>query len=305
LIVIIQSWILFTVVENSKPPQGRIIYRRISADFDEYEYFIMDGDGNQLQYLGTYLGTPTWSPDGKFIALSCKNDVNKICIIDATTIPNLRKKSTGFRPTKPKNYKELELPKECEGLVSPEYGLESISWSPDGERLAIVCGKKDLERPWTESPRKVCILPFEEGEAYCWEDFDKPVNYAIWSPVEDLLVVSTKGSLLAEIYLVGPEGIDPVFLTNGWTAAWSPDGKQIVFAQWQNEFFWLVKGTPHYDETVNQYTGIAVINKDGSEFRWLFRNPEDDWALVRLSCHPIGCRLSWSPGGRFVVFLAR
>jgi dipeptidyl aminopeptidase/acylaminoacyl peptidase len=105
-----------------------------------------------------------------------------------------------------------------------------------------------------------------------------------WSPVEDLLAITSKEEV-RKIYLVGPDGKNPVYLTDGITADWSPDGQQIAFTRG---------------------FGIAVINKDGSGFRLLYEGPAtpelqgDD---IFFNCGP-GCPLSWSPDGRYIVFQA-
>ena len=60
-----------------KAGNGRIIFQ--SKD----SLMLIDGDGNHLQYLGSISGfSPTWSPDGKFIAIGCK-DGTKICVLSA------------------------------------------------------------------------------------------------------------------------------------------------------------------------------------------------------------------------------
>lgn len=303
VVIIIQFGLLYTFIENNNLPQGRIIYRRYDYHQSLYEYVIMDGDGNNIQVLGHYLGSPTWSPDGKYIAVSCRKDVTKICILDARTIPDRRKVPRPSWParTTPEIFKELDLPTECHRLVSPEYGIESISWSPNGKQLAVVCGSI----AYHITPRQVCIIPFEDGDPYCWEDFDKPVYKAVWSPVEDLLLVSYDSSEGSKIYLVGPDGKDPIFLASGWAAEWSPDGQEIAFARWEKEFYWEDDKNLTYDGFYKG-TGIAVINNDGTGFRWLFRHPED-WGMqgIQLTCPSRGCRLSWSPDGRYIVFHSR
>lgn len=316
VVIIIQFGLLYTFIENNKPPQGLIIYRRHNPigvdDSLLYEYLIMDGDGNHIQVLGHYWGSPTWSPDGKYLAVSCTYDVLKICILDAMTIPN--RKSFPY-PTWPfrialEIFKKIDLPVDCQELVSPKYGIESISWSPNGQKLAVVCGSTEIRNI---TPRKVCILPFEEGESYCWEDFEKPVYSAVWSPVEDLLVVSYNSgrynsSESSKIYLVGPDGKDPVFLASGWAAEWSPNGQEIAFARWQKELFGEENETNQFDEEQIKFTGIAAVNKDGTGFRWMFRYPDDDdrnGPVISFTCLSRGCRLSWSPDDRYIVFQAR
>jgi Tol biopolymer transport system component len=200
----------------------------------------------------------------------------------------------------------IDLPLDCEGLVSPVFGLESISWSPDGQRIAVVCGDSNAN-DYEGTPRKVCIIPIKEGEeSYCWEDLDFTIVRVEWSPVEDLLAVTTP-RIDAKIFLVGSNGKDPVFLTEGRTAAWSPDGQQIAFTL--DTFLGpeKFKGTPGYEETYKYSSGIAVINKDGSGFRWLYIDPytpEIYGDEIKFHCGTRGCPLSWSPDGRFIVFQA-
>jgi Tol biopolymer transport system component len=312
-IVIVQFIFLQKKIAESDPPQGRIIFRRRALEIQnnhDFEYFIMDGDGNSIQLVWYYRGDPTWSPDGEYFVVSCEDDVSKICIKIAGTIPDLRSfpREGGNVRLHPLNYKVIDLPVECNGLINPVNGLESISWSPDGQKIVVVCGDywtDDLLYTGTLTPRKVCILPVQEGESFCWEDLDFLIIRAEWSPVEDLLVITSKEEV-RKIYLVGPDGKDPIHLTDGITAVWSPDGQQIAFTLEQTKRYWEKKGTPSFDETFRWVFGIAVINKDGSGFRWLYQDPDtpelqgDD---ITFGCGP-GCPLSWSPDGRYIVFQA-
>ncbi|HEX2997176.1 MAG TPA: hypothetical protein VHP14_20305, partial [Anaerolineales bacterium] len=112
----------------------------------------------------------------------------------------------------------------------------------------------------------------------------------------------------SKIYVTDVYGKNQVYLTDGWGATWSPDGKQIAFMQWQNKFFWYENGKIIIDETINQFSGLAVINQDGSGFKWLYRNPdaaEDSTDILSFNCDGMAnvCRASWSPDGRYIVFV--
>jgi WD40 repeat protein len=284
-------------------PEGKIVYRRTSSDATSlYEILVIDVKGNKSTSLGYFSGSPTWSRDGKYLALGCMHDLAQICIIDVTSIPD----SEEF-PIQ--GHVEIErsvtLPTPCRAVLS-EKGLESISWSFDGRKLAVVCS----ENPNSEK-REVCIIPIEEEEkASCWDhSWEYSINRVDWSPIDDVLVVSSSKKYGAKIYLVDINGKNETYLADGWGATWSPDGKQVAFMQWQNQFYSWEDGKLKIDESINQYTGLAVINKDGNGLKWLYRNPDNEsdlTAIISFGCDGMSnvCRASWSPDGRYIIFSA-
>jgi Tol biopolymer transport system component len=242
----------------------------------------MDADGNFIRKVGEFGGSPTWSPDGKFIAVGCEKE---ICILDFATMPDMRN-NLGMRSNSPKSAYRLPAPDRCEEKVNYGHGelysgILSMSWSPSGKKLAVVCGSED-----PKEVRSVCILSLDGGTE-CWdESLSQDIYRAVWSPMDENVIAIAGPSVAentSEITLVNARGQNPIQLARGWSPEWSPDGKQIAYAQMTQE-----------------HLGIAIINRDGTGFRWANHAIQNfDYDCRRFTGT---CRLSWSPDGRYIVF---
>lgn len=255
---------------------GTIIFSSTNREPRYTKLILMDGNGNGLSELGIFTGPVSWSLDGTQLAVGCE-DPSKICLLDMAQWPDYH-----VFPHKPYfsasqlMYKSLDVPEECNPSTGSE--LQSISWSKDGDKLAIVCHLPDKS--------KVCILNLS-GENDCWGDARGiSVDSAVWSPVEDVLAVDKKGQIL----LTNEKGEKIFDLTPGSNPAWSPDGEQIAFAGYVEE---------------GPRNGIAIIDKDGSNLKWLYRQPEQGEITEYLSAiDHYGSRISWSPDGKYLVYSA-
>ena len=276
--------------------QGHILLRIDGFDEFSSELVLMDSNGGNIENLGYYLGSPAWSRDGRFVAAGCKfpdnSELTKICILDMSTLINNR--TNWWEHDAPvKTVAVLDVPENCAGLEDEDSnqtsGLISMSWSGDGKKLAIVC------RPFKETSSIVCIVPLS-GDMQCWnEELGKNVFRVSWSPVEDLIAVSGAEDSInqvakPEIYIVHPDGSDPTPFTEGWSAEWSPDGKQLAFMK-------LVY------ENRNANIGVAVIDSDGKNLRVLY--PSNSSHRVNIFClaYCESSRLTWSPDGTRLAFL--
>lgn len=75
-----------------------------------------------------------------------------------------------------------------------------------------------------------------------------------------------------DIYTVNGDGSNLTRVSRGIDPAWSPDGKQIVFARWDNVA-----------------PGVYIANADGSNEQLVFGTPRVRWP-------------QWSPDGKYIVF---
>ncbi|MCL4396102.1 MAG: hypothetical protein M1482_15095 [Chloroflexi bacterium] len=74
------------------------------------------------------------------------------------------------------------------------------------------------------------------------------------------------------IYTVNGDGSNLAFITHGIDPSWSPDGKQITFARWDNT-----------------NPGLFISNADGSDLKALIGYPRIRWPR-------------WSPDGKYIAF---
>ena len=105
----------------------------------------------------------------------------------------------------------------------------SPSFSPDGERLAVVCDLSGIPQVW--------IVPASGGFPRMVTAFDDQVGGVLWSPGGDRLALSLApgGGMNQQIYLVRPDGTDLSRITDGgeennWLQGWSPDGTAVILS---------------------------------------------------------------------------
>ncbi len=311
------TWTLVQKIELDKNPPGRIIFRAV-IDLGDYSphYFIMDPDGGHIVPLYLkYTGSPAWSGNGRWIALGCE-DSSSICILDTKDIYNrfvYPQDKTGGAYYSFEPVRQIPLPEPC--ILIPEKSRNiRLSWSPENERLALTCNSFI-----TEGLDKICVIRFPT-ESLCWDYQDQGVNSienVDWSPHQDTLAISIAGKNGPQIMLAGVDGKNSKVLTDGWSAGWSPDGKQIAFMRFadgtlirENDQLVLKDGLP--------LSGLAVVDASGQNFHWLiapkselYENGNKPTQLEELSknigfsdCDGTRCGLDWSPDGRYLIFSA-
>ncbi len=284
IFILVISGIYFWTCSHSDIPRGNIVLRTKSPISPYSSILVMDGNGNYIRWVGYFEGSPTWSPNGRFIAVGCEN---KICILDFSTMPDKRN-YLGWQRSEPDIAYRLQSSELCKsnsnyGDGVPYSGILSMSWSPDGQRLAVVCGGEE-----PASMRSVCVLSLD-GEMHCWDNsVSKDVYRVSWSPVdEDVIAISgfSAAENTSKILLVNAQGKKPVYLAHGWSPEWSPDGKQLAYIQMGPE-----------------HVGIAIINRDGTGSHWVERSTQG-WSY---ECRGFTgtCRLSWSPDGHYLTFVS-
>ena len=185
-----------------------------------------------------------------------------------------------------------------------DYGISSLSWAKDGDKLAVVCGTRERST--------VCILRLDETSS-CWEPkagYDV-YSKADWSPTGDVLVIDSglSDDLLPDpekgwrvernerkIKIVDKEGRVITSLLGGWSPSWSHDAKWIAFFRWSDE---------------SGYPGIGAIKPDGTGFHWIYQPPfrgsdtEEEYyhpKFVTIFDTPFGAsRISWSEDDKYII----
>jgi len=160
-------------------------------------------------------------------------------------------------------------------FATTEWELDA-KWSPDGERLSF--SQMPPGADWRHSV--VCTVRLDGGGLRRLG----PGRDARWSPVGTTLVVSAPGDAgEGDLVLVGTDGSGrSVVLANRRLkspAAWSPDGKHILFTQWHSA------GAGNYVDG-----DVYVMDADGNDVRRLTSSRADDIAA------------GWSPDGGQILF---
>ena len=252
---------------NPSPDGERVVFQ--SNRSDRWELYVMNIDGSGFTKLTDRPGdnvTPAWSPDGKLIAFAASPGGNSDIYIMKSDGSDLRRLT------------------EYPGDDSHPH------WSADGSRIIFNSERAtpghdvDLPNPWEEifsvkldgtdlrqhtSCKAVCTYPSfsPDGTKIVFRKITDTPGYS-W----DLSNISRN----SEVFVATVDGSNEINLSNsaafdGWPA-WSPDGKQIVFAS--------NRAGP---ANVGQ---LYLVNIDGTGLRKITSGP---WSYVQPA---------WSRDGR-------
>lgn len=283
------------IVENQK------IYFVDNFDFTRFRYLAsMEINGSHPQHIIQIKDTFTINKKNGLLAAGCAEG-EAICFYDVKLLPDMSTYPPKISKISP--YKgKIPFPEYCTNTQKCQ--INSLSWSRDGKRLLVI-----IENGNTSF---ACIGDFV-GEYQCWEEKtdDDIYSRADWSPKEDLIVIDTgkQYDLLPQgkdgyriertgrkMIIVNPEGELQRTLIDGWSPAWSPDGEEIAFFRADDN---------------RRNAGIAIIKSDGTDFRWVYRSPEENEEDPSYSYKPVildinsnggSSKVTWSNDKKFLIF---
>jgi Tol biopolymer transport system component len=181
------------------PDGTRIAYR--SEPNDEPELWLMNADGSDPHRLAIG-GFPAWSADGSRILYASPDFPSAIAIMNADGSGQHRVPNTAN-------------------------GCEYPSWSPDEKRIAFNCnptGDHVMYIVDVDGSRLVDLSSVGEGWQVAWSRDGNSILFASGRDHDQ--------AGYDDIYVMRPDGSGVQRLTHslGYTPAWSPDGRYIVFS---------------------------------------------------------------------------
>jgi len=162
-------------------------------------------------------------------------------------------------------------------IVVPKSSTTSVSWSPDGTKLAFSTGlskgEGDLRIVNRDGTGEIVVSDFHEPHGMSWSPNGRVIAFTIgFAPFPYTIDPG-------DIYVIGVDGTGLTRLTHSGLpcsdlhAAWSPDGSELAF-----------------NRDCDPPSSIHVVNADGSDDRQIL--------AIRRTAQGI----SWSPDGSLIAF---
>jgi Tol biopolymer transport system component len=269
---------------------SKIAYTRVfplKGEYDQFEIFVMNADGTRrkrLTYSEDVDNSPTWSPDGKFIAFSTGSDPSFSWYAIAMMDADIGYRAPGRPPT--------DLTK-----TKGRYNAEP-AWSGDGH-IAFVRTQRAsgsvVGELWVMNADGSSQRRLTAGDDHSPE----------WSPDSRKIAFFRKRKAPG-VYVINADGSGQRRITNSGGDAspkWSPDGRMLAFTRTFRHPPQVVRCDEltrerYPDDICSQSivnSEIFVIASDGSGKR-----------KRKLTAHPADdSDPTWSPDGSRIFFLSR
>ena len=255
---------------------------------------------------------PVWSPDGRYIAFTREGEAGGIYLIPVRG--GAERKLGEIFPTYSRG-------------TYPQFGGDTLSYSPDGKYLAVADKMSERE------PFSIFLLAVETGEK---RRLTSPPAASVG---DDAPAFSPDGSTIAfarlvaggkEIYLVPTAGGEPRQLTFEHTVrpgsftdglAWTPDGREIVFASNRSGSFhlWRVPVAGGAATRINVYAqnlSRPAISRHGGRLAWIQASFDTNiWRIeipqgaaqhaapaLLIASTAVDAGVQYSPDGERIVF---
>jgi Tol biopolymer transport system component len=190
---------------------GKISF--VSDRTGKFQIWMMNSDGSeqrQVTNLPDGACQPTWSPDGKKLAVisPCKE---KSLIYPDAKIYTLNSDGSSPFPL----------------MVSSGGDFDPI-WSPDGKKIAFTSMRSEISH--------IFVYNFDTSSIEELSDTRFQDLHPTWSPSGKQLAFARRGSYNYHIWIMGDEGLTQLqFSANGnvddFWPVWSPNGEFIVFSR--------------------------------------------------------------------------
>jgi len=230
-----------------------------------YEIYAVDNDGSDLVQLTEdpsigFKEDPTWSASG-IIAFSALFDVSRVFAFNVK-----------LAEEKPFDLSEPTNEGYPEPLSNWYVDAYSPSWSPDGEKIALIMLDSNLVRQaFTINPAS--------GKSTQLTNSSRPVHKPSWSPDGRWIAFSSETEGNEEVYLIGADGRNLTRLTHDPAydsrPSWSPDSRFIVFSSDRGGSY-----------------GLHLMQLDGTYISRLDTGPGEAFDPA------------WSPDGRYIAFVS-
>ena len=205
------------------------------------------------------------------------------------------------------------------------HGFQNPVWSHDGTKIAVTSGT--IVHSWTS---EIFVLDVSTGKTKSIMYADNGSVTAIsWSPDDSQILLSSEngGDWREGIWTIDADGkSSPEFLTSGYDAAWSPDGKSIaLFSLSQENSYWNVELSifdvkDQAKDVIFKETEVTVVvgnldwSPNGEEIIFHIGQPGvgnidlyivkvENGESTKITNEAENYSPSWSPDGKFIVYL--
>jgi Tol biopolymer transport system component len=177
----------------------------------------------------------------------------------------------------------------------------TLSWSPDGQRLAFSGGHKRVAEIFAVNIDGSGIKRLTYPPGGRRRGVDDYLENPSWSPEGNLIAFDgareeTRGLMLPHIYVMRADGTGVRRITHGyalqWLPAWSPDGRKIMFEQFAG-----IPKPSRIDFWHPTLVDLYTINPDGSGKQKLARIKNEDFHCACAVWSPDGTKIAYEAEG--------